>query len=450
MWMRANPLDSDVPFFPFPIKPAAENGHYLTTNHHLTGPIRLNQTAAEVLRLADGVRSLSDIIAYCAERYPEAGDLTAIRTQIVDLLRSLTAKELVWWREVPLEPSPVGPPPSIFCEITAACNLRCRHCVVAAGSRLKGELSTERWLELLAEMAEFGVQNVAFSGGEPLIHPDFRCMAERASNLGLTFQVATNGTLITSDLADWLKEMGADIQVSLDGSNSEIHDYMRPGHEAFVHTITGIEALVAAGHQVTVGTVVSTLNLDDIPTIVALVERLGVARFRLIPFVPKGRGEYYSNMEVSPQNLELLTQYLHDLRGQTKVDIASLEFEEMLAGKRCTDPLDLTRRLGCSGAVSYATITPTGELLPCHFFEGVRADSVATTPFAEVWYRSRFLNYFRHLTVADLHGACRHCAWLPRCGGSCRAVNFAKGDLFGANEGCWIAAEMEGQVNYGE
>jgi len=130
--------------------------------------------------------------------------------------------------------------------------------------------------------------------------------------------------------------------------------------------------------------------------------------------------------------------------------IASLEFEDMLDNKPCTYPIDLAQGLGCSGATAYATITPTGQLLPCHFFEGVRADSISSNPFREVWYRSRFLNYFRHLTVADLHGACRDCSWLPSCGGSCRAVNFAKGDLFGSNLACWIAEELEGKTEDGK
>jgi radical SAM protein with 4Fe4S-binding SPASM domain len=446
MQIQTDCIESDVPFFPFPIQPSEDDSHYLVTNHHMDRPIRLNRQAVEVLRLADGEAPLSDIVSKLAIRYPDAGGSDAIRSPITDLLRLLTTKELVWWRKVPLEPVPIGPPPSVFWEITAACNLRCLHCVVGAGAKLGGELTIERCLGLAEELAEFGVQNVVFSGGEPLIHPDFRLIAQRVRNLGMTLQVATNGTLVTPEIACWLKDIGAEVQVSLDGSTPEIHGYMRPGREAYARAVEGIRVLVAAGHDITIGTVLSTVNLEDIPSIVALAEALGVARFRIIPFVPKGRGEYYTNMEVTPLEAKRISQYLHDLKGKTKLDIASLEFEDMLDNRPCTDPLDLTRSLGCSGAVGYATITPTGEILPCHFFEGVRADSVASTSFKEVWRRSRFLNYFRHLTVADLHGTCRSCSWLPRCGGSCRAVNFAKGDLLGTNAWCWIAQEMEGKA----
>jgi radical SAM protein with 4Fe4S-binding SPASM domain len=193
--------------------------------------------------------------------------------------------------------------------------------------------------------------------------------------------------------------------------------------------------------------VLSSTNIDDISNIINLAQKLRAAHFRLIPFVPKGRGGHYTDLEVPPKKVEKITRYLNKLRNEIAINIANLEFEEMIDGNACSEHLDLRQPLGCSGAVSYATITPTGELLPCHFFEGVRADSVANASFSEVWRRSRFLNYFRHLNVGDLNGVCHNCSWLTKCGGSCRATNFAKGDLFGPNLSCWIAEELKGDLN---
>ena len=436
---------SDVPYFPFDVLPEDGDGHFVTHGHRLDRPVRLNRQAAEILRLADATASLDDIVARLVQRYPAAGGDAAVRPRVLELLDYLTERELIWWRTTPLVASAVGPPASIFWEITAACNLRCRHCVVGAGQPLADEVPTSRWLELAHEMADFGVTVAAFSGGEPLLHPDFRLIAESARRLGMGIQLATNGTLVTPEIAAWLRDLDADIQVSLDGPTPEIHDYLRPGHAAFERAVAGIRALVAAGHQLTIGTLLARHNLALIPRMIELTQELGAARFRLIPFVPHGRGQSHQALEVSPAEARQVAQYVHDLRGHVSVEIVEVEFENTLDGGPCSEPLNLGQSLGCSGAVAYGTITPTGELLPCHFFAGVRADSVAQAGFAEVWRRSRFLNYFRQLTVADLHGACRRCAWLPACRGSCRAVNFAKGDLLGAHRGCWIAQEMEGQ-----
>ena len=442
MQINKEPRDTDVPFFPYNIFPSKKEGFYETKNHLVEKSISLNKSAAEILRLANGEKQISDIIIRLADRYPDAGGIASIRSKVVELLIGLTAKELIWWRDKPIKPVAVGPPLNIFWELTAECNLRCLHCVVSAGKKLSKELSTERCLFLAHEMADFGVQGIAFSGGEPLVHKDFRKIAERVKELGLGIQVATNGTLVTSKIAYWLKDLDAEIQVSLDGSNSKIHDYMRPGHEAFKRSIQGIKRLVAAGHEVMIGTVLSNINIKDIPSILRLAEEIGVTHFRLIPFVPKGRGEKHTNIEVSPQDVKNVVQYLHDARSKVRVKIIDLEFEESLYSRPKQDTYVPERGLGCHGAVGYATITPSGELLPCHFFEGVRADNIEKASFREVWERSRFLNYFRNLTISDLHGKCRKCPYISSCAGGCRAVNFSKGDLFGTNRQCWVANEL--------
>jgi len=55
---------------------------------------------------------------------------------------------------------------------------------------------------------------VAFSGGEPLLHPEFFQIAQRVRELGLSIQVATNGTLVTSEVARLLKALDAEVQVT--------------------------------------------------------------------------------------------------------------------------------------------------------------------------------------------------------------------------------------------
>lgn len=436
--MTTNILEREVPYFPYPITRSENGEDYLVSNHHMIRPLRLNAHAALVLRLADGNHSLHDVVESIGMMYSDIQEPGTIRGAVVEVLKRLTDEELIWWRSKPVESVPVGPPQSVFCEITAACNLRCHHCVVAAGKKAAGEMSTQRWMELFEEMAEFGVDGVAFSGGEPLIHKEFRLLVEHAYSLGLLLQVATNGTMVTPEIAHWLKELDAEVQVSLDGSTAEIHDHMRPGNNAYTNTLKGIKALVAAGHDLSIGMVLSQWNIHDVPAMLDLVESLGVTHFRTIPFVPKGRGEAFHEMEVMPAQMKQVTEYLHQQRGLRRVDITRMEFEDSLECNQQAYSSRSESAFGCSGAVSYATVTPTGELLPCHFFSGVRADSVANKPFNDVWMRSRFLNYFRSLDVEDLHGKCSGCSMLSGCGGSCRAVNFAKGDIFGTNHACWV------------
>ncbi|MBN1780913.1 PqqD family peptide modification chaperone [bacterium] len=434
--------NSDVPYFAFPIRRESGTSQFSTSNHLQERPLMLNVQAAEILRLADGERSLNEIMDYFERRYPHV-EPSLLREKILQVLDAMTRTELIWWRDKPVRLHAIEPPRTIFWEITSLCNLKCLHCVVSAGKRNSDELSVDRCFELIREMAGFGVQNIAFSGGEPLMHPEFKNLAEAVAASGMSIQVATNGTLVTREIAQWLRDLRADVQVSLDGSTSLIHDKMRPGNRAFEKAVRGIRHLLGAGHVLTVGSVVSKNNRHDIKNIITLCENLGVQNFRLIPFVPKGRGGTFAGMEITASEMKAITEMLISERKRRKINIIPLEFEKMVQGTACVQPASPGQSLGCGGARAYGTITPAGELLPCHFFEGVRADSVAGHAFADVWIQSRFLNYFRSLTVHDLHGACRDCRWLSACAGSCRAINFAKGDVFGANKGCWIAEEIE-------
>jgi radical SAM protein with 4Fe4S-binding SPASM domain len=131
-----------------------------------------------------------------------------------------------------------------------------------------------------------------------------------------------------------------------------------------------------------------------------------------------------------------------DRRSAVSMTILPLEFECTFSAPSA-EPVDPSRPNECGGAIHYCTVTPTGEVLPCHYFEGVVTDSVQNRPFMEVWQKSRFLNYFRSIEIGDIRGHCRECGWLSECRAGCRATNFSNRDLFGSNNHCWIVKDHQ-------
>ena len=83
-------------------------------------------------------------------------------------------------------PTPVrareGPvKPVVIWNLTRRCNLKCRHCyAVAADHDFPGELSTDEAIEVLDDLAAYGIQALILSGGEPLSRPDTMNLARRA------------------------------------------------------------------------------------------------------------------------------------------------------------------------------------------------------------------------------------------------------------------------------
>ena len=66
-----------------------------------------------------------------------------------------------------------GIPLAVLLEMTHRCPLQCGYCSNPVEMERAGnELSTEEWKKVLTELAEIGVLQVHFSGGEPTVRKD--------------------------------------------------------------------------------------------------------------------------------------------------------------------------------------------------------------------------------------------------------------------------------------
>jgi radical SAM protein with 4Fe4S-binding SPASM domain len=426
------------PYFPFSLNRKKASNYVVSSPY---GTSEVNDAAAAILRLCNGSRSTETIASALQKHY--TAPPSELYSRIETFLAILSAKGLVWLKNKPMRWFNAPAPPSIFWEITSRCNLLCRHCVVASSDAVSSsELSTERSLELIDEWAHTGVRDITFSGGEPLLRKDFFDLASAAKQRNLELSLATNGTLITPSVARNLKNLGFDVQISLDGSTPDIYESVRGNAERFKDVIAGIHNLLSEKVNLTIGTVLTRNNVDDIPDILELVEKMGAPAFRIIPFIPSGRGRENRALELDPAEMRKVYADLVEKRASVSLTILPLEFECTFSSPSA-DPVDPSRPVECGGAIHYCTVTPTGEILPCHYFEGLVTDSVQNRPFMEVWQQSRFLNYFRSIEIGDIDGCCRQCGWLSECCSGCRATNFSNRDLFGSNHHCWIVKENQ-------
>ena len=90
-------------------------------------------------------------------------------------------------------------------EVTDHCNLNCKHCYIKDNSK-KGELSFDECCKIIDEIADAGCLWLTFTGGEPFTRKDFLDIYIYAKRRGMLIVIFTNGTLITPEIADKLKE----------------------------------------------------------------------------------------------------------------------------------------------------------------------------------------------------------------------------------------------------
>src|SRR3990172_5534433 len=99
--------------------------------------------------------------------------------------------------------------PIVVWNSTRRCNLHCIHCYAEAQDKeYPGGLTTDEAKRMIDDIAEFGAPVLLFSGGEPLVRDDMYLLGKYALERGLRTVISTNGTMITPEAAQKIKEAG--------------------------------------------------------------------------------------------------------------------------------------------------------------------------------------------------------------------------------------------------
>lgn len=168
--------------------------------------------------------------------------------------------------------------------VTDACNAACPHCTESPSAHPDPhELTTTEWNRISDEAKRMGVLSVSFAGGEPLLRPDLGDMIEYSSDLGLGVQLLSNGFGLTEELIDSLIDKGAKrFILSLDGADATTHDAFRGRKGLFDQVIQAIKILLTKDAKMSVNTVITTVNMDQIVDIMDMLEKMGVQHFTLL------------------------------------------------------------------------------------------------------------------------------------------------------------------------
>jgi radical SAM protein with 4Fe4S-binding SPASM domain len=160
---------------------------------------------------------------------------------------------------------------------------------------------------------------------------------------------------------------------------------------------------------------------------------LGIDHYRVQGMMPIGRGlTNNGKLRLAPTRMEELVEYLE----ARSIQVSSYNFT---LKDPPSAPVDLEATGACAAATSSCSITPEGNVVPCTYLWGLRAENVRDHTFRWIWENSATLRYFRSISLKEIKGSCRDCPWLSVCHGGCKAENYLAGDIFGSNHSCWVA-----------
>ncbi|MBO8128714.1 MAG: radical SAM protein [Peptococcaceae bacterium] len=353
--------------------------------------------------------------------------------------------------------------PVVVWNSTRACNLLCKHCYASAKQEPEtSELTTEEARAFIDDLAHFGVPVLLFSGGEPLMRPDFFELARYARELGIRPVLSTNGTLITREVAWALKQAGIGyVGVSIDGL-PETNDRLRGYDGAFEAALEGIRNCVAVGQRVGLRFTITRNNYHEIEAIFDLVERENINRVCFYHLVYAGRGSKLRDLDLDSREkrrvLDLIIARASDFsrRGFDKEILtvdnhADAVYLYLKAEKNNDERISLISKWlhnagGNRSGVAIGAVDWCGNVHPDQFTMNHTLGNIRERKFSEIWtdLSNPLLAGLRNRRPL-LKGRCAACKWLDVCNGNFRArAEAVYHDFWASDPACYLTDQEIG------
>jgi Fe-coproporphyrin III synthase len=354
--------------------------------------------------------------------------------------------------------------PIVVWNLTRTCNLRCVHCYTASeAKKYPGEIDTAKAKEVLDDLADFNVPAVLFSGGEPLVRPDLFELAAHARTRGLHVVLSTNGTLITRDVAQKLKDLQfAYVGISLDSAIPAVHDEFRGIDGAYERTMRGFRHCVDVEQKVGLRLTLTRHTAQNLDRLFDLIEREGIDRACFYHLCPAGRGKdiFAPTHEQARAAVDtIITRTDELLKKGERVEILTVDNHcdgpyTYLRMKREDHPraeqvLKMLKWNGggrYSSGVGIADIDYNGDVHADQFSMFRSFGNVKERKFSEIWQdTSNEIMARLKDRLPHLNGRCAACRFKEFCAGGLRArAEISTGDPWASDPGCYLTDEEIG------
>lgn len=328
------------------------------------------------------------------------------------------------------------------------CNLRCRYCWNQAGTYGSSPSNNEKMdrqvafkaVALLVKESK-GVRDlvVDFYGGEPLLNYSlikdvigYCRKLQQTKRINFRFLLATNGTLLNKERAEFLIENGVDVAVSLDGSR-QIQDTQRPfpdGRGSFDVIMDNINSLRDAYRRRLVGRATFTPYSTRIVRTFKFLQNFGFKRIEVCESEKAGYGlesnsQFFFNGAGGLRHLKSLYYNLALFYTQEIIQ-GCLTYENTYFNrffKQLSRLYHIQSVVGtCSAGFSLMAVDIDGSIYPCTAFVGLPQFQIGHVNFG---IDERKLKDFSNTKISSSKD-CDEC-WAKRlcrgCG-SCYNLNY--------------------------
>ena len=259
---------------------------------------RINETAAEIIKLVNGKNTYDDIAALlCAKYGEESSSIKKKLDGFIDTISKQFGLKIITQYE-PIERNvadmnkKVVSPMVASIEITNKCNIRCVHCYGNFGEIPCEVMDKEQVKKILNDLRKMGVRIIEITGGEATTHPHIEEIMDFALGLGFDqVSLLTNGVKISNKLIEILEKNKDNVyvQVDLHSLREDYFSWFTKTPNILDKVKRNIITLAEKEIMLRVATILTPKNIDEIEEIADWVHTLGIARYAVSPVVSLGR-----------------------------------------------------------------------------------------------------------------------------------------------------------------
>jgi uncharacterized protein len=363
----------------------------------------------------------------------------------------ITSGFIIQAGDKPKDRSPDAPstlsPFNICLNITHKCNLRCVYCYGDGGSF--GSRDADMDYSVAVKSIDWAVANakrtgtkrigVTFFGGEPLcnfklIEPvaNYAKKTSKDNGLDVFLNMTTNGALMTTEIAEKLKELDISVLFSIDGP-PEIQNSQRPmagGGPSFEACVQGARLYRSIAKKRISAR--ATLTNYDLVEIESGLKKAGFDNVYASISCSKYGAHYVTEEGVDKLIKafeDLFAKYLNNasedqILGLPRSNIFVKVLTTIASRKRTFWP--------CGAGRSYVAIAPDGKIYVCHRFVGDDRFCIGDVITDEI-DDSFYTNHIKNQT--ERQPECRNCWVRSDCAGGCMHHNLVfGGGLYQHNE----------------
>lgn len=320
------------------------------------------------------------------------------------------------------------------------CNLKCKYCFAAQGDfggekeLMSFEVGKAAIDYLIANSGSRKNLEIDFFGGEPLMNfevvkqlVDYGRSVEKDYNKNIRFTITTNGVLLNDEIIDYINENMHNVVLSLDG-RKEVNDNMRPtlnDKGSYDITLPRFKKLVekrAKDKYYYIRGTFTRDNLDFSKDVMHFAD-LGFKLTSVEPVVGDESNPYALREEDLPKIFEEYEKFAVEYADRQLQGDGFKFFHFMIDLNQ--GPCVIKRITGCGAGNEYLSVTPNGDIYPCHQFVGNEEFKMANIFDEEIVLPENLKNMFREAHVYTKE-ECKQCWNKFYCSGGCHAnaINF--------------------------